>query len=740
MKEFGNVKLQITETGLWSMNWGERLALDRLKFSLVTETRMYASIQRDCTIKLGDNELRFHFSDLTAIVKFQGLSDASFVYETEIHNESAEDIRIRSCTPLSYVGEWDDAGLFNFSKQATMMVCPAERCYGEEGPISLSGSRTETSYWMTSFHEPETDTHFLTGMADQPCGILRYRVTPLVGAKINIGRRVVQWEAEFETLSGSRGVLLKPGGSLRLGGQYVATWTGSAEQGLEHYAQWLGERLNPPSIQRRLREEPAPTGWCSWYAGYYERITEAETLLNLEAAARVEGLDFFQIDYGWEAEGGLRTLNEPEADSAKFPRGMKWLAEQIRSRGMRPGIWVRPFLGWGDNPAYPVWARGLSLDLSHPEARTYIRNLIGWLTREWGYEYIKFDFVTFDFFQEWGMRMSHGSPVLMQPYDDTMTNLQAYRLGLEAIREGAGQDTFLLGCNCLVGPAIGIVNGNRVGDDVNEANWDRTYTMGVKSVNPLYFFNGNIWSNDPDCLMVQETMSLNEAISWVSLVGLSGQMGIVSTQMYNLSPDRWPIMQKVLPIVRTGARPVRATQEHPPAIWVSRIRIPGESEYALVGVWNWDRTETEVVLDREECGIPEGDYHVFEFWGQEYLGRLVGSELRLRLDAGDCKIVSFRQAESRPQLIGTDGHISHGLHEIRTIAWDDVDCTLSLHIQTVKHFGMTLVVPAAYRLRQSNAPYTLSNDGTLRVPWNRECGATLRIAFERREEDTIAGL
>ena len=40
------------------------------------------------------------------------------------------------------------------------------------------------------------------------------------------------------------------------------------------------------------------------------------------------------------------------------------------------------------------------------------------------------------------------------------------RAGFEAVRRGAGDDTFLLGCGAPLGPTIGVVDGMRIGPDV----------------------------------------------------------------------------------------------------------------------------------------------------------------------------------------------------------------------------------------------------------------------------------
>jgi hypothetical protein len=53
--------------------------------------------------------------------------------------------------------------------------------------------------------------------------------------------------------------------------------------------------------------------------------------------------------------------------------------------------------------------------------------------------------------------------------DRSLTPAQRVRAGYDAIRRGAGDDTFLLGCGAPQGACIGVVDGMRIGPDVAPA-------------------------------------------------------------------------------------------------------------------------------------------------------------------------------------------------------------------------------------------------------------------------------
>ncbi len=119
-------------------------------------------------------------------------------------------------------------------------------------------------------------------------------------------------------------------------------------------------------------------------------------------------LGLFQIDDGFEARVG-----DWHEANAKFPGGVAQWADRVRSAGFQPGIWLAPFLahpGARLIRSHPDWLlrtrRGLpvnagfgwnsfarALDVTHPEVINFVRGLVRTATVEWGYEYLKLDFL-----------------------------------------------------------------------------------------------------------------------------------------------------------------------------------------------------------------------------------------------------------------------------------------------------------------------------------------------------------
>jgi alpha-galactosidase len=84
---------------------------------------------------------------------------------------------------------------------------------------------------------------------------------------------------------------------------------------------------------------------------------------NAELASRIlkpYGLEYIQIDEGYQ-----RWHGEWEGNS-RFPHGMKWLADKIKSFGLKPGLWIAPYVISEPTEVYQQHSDWL---LKHPDGR-----------------------------------------------------------------------------------------------------------------------------------------------------------------------------------------------------------------------------------------------------------------------------------------------------------------------------------------------------------------------------------
>src|SRR5262249_23897945 len=92
------------------------------------------------------------------------------------------------------------------------------------------------------------------------------------------------------------------------------------------------------------------------------------------------------------------------------------------------------------------------LDTTNPDALDWICQVIATAAREWGFEYLKLDFL-------------YAASMRGVRHDGSVTSVQAYRAAMRRLREVAGE-RFILGCGAPLLPSIGIVDGMRIGSDV----------------------------------------------------------------------------------------------------------------------------------------------------------------------------------------------------------------------------------------------------------------------------------
>lgn len=365
-----------------------------------------------------------------------------------------------------------------------------------------------------------------------------------------------------------------------------------------------------------------PTGWCSWYY-YYNRVSEADVLANLaDMVATGHPAEYVQVDDGYQSHTGDWLV-----PNAKFPSGMKHLATQIREAGYKPGLWLAPFIVHEESAAYaehpemvlrtesgePVFVqtwlgRCAVLDCTDPATEAWLRQTIRTVVRDWGYEYLKLDALAF----------AATPATVANYYAPGTTAPMNLRRGLQIIREEAGDETFLLGCTCHFGPAVGLVDAMRVGPDVKEV-WAAGPNPSVKHAMRLTlqrnWMHMRWWANDPDCLIVREDATeLNEAeVRFLATgVALSGGMVVASDDLTRLGETRRDMALALFPPPGIAAQPYDPSDAPVPFAW--RVDL-GEGRW-LVGFLNWDDTPRWV----SSAEFLRPGEVVFDVWNGRKLG------------------------------------------------------------------------------------------------------------------------
>ena len=310
-------------------------------------------------------------------------------------------------------------------------------------------------------------------------------------------------------------------------------------------------------------------GWCSWYH-YFHAITEDALRANIKSLESMRAdfpIDIIQLDDGFQS-----ALGDWDTTNQKFPSGLKKIAAEIHTAGFKAGIWTAPFLAARDSRVmkqHPDWfiiheqtgepmraghnpnwtasddTYAYALDASNPQFRAHLERLFAKLTHEFGYSYLKLDFL-------------YAAAADGRRHDPNITRSESLRRGLEAIRAGAGNDAFILGCGCPLGQAIGIIDGMRVGPDVapfwgstDSGAGDPSTVYALDAIIARSFMHRKLWLNDPDCLMLRarETrLTADERASLAATIAGSGGMLLISDDMALLEKEAGQLFRTVAKI------------------------------------------------------------------------------------------------------------------------------------------------------------------------------------------------
>ena len=330
---------------------------------------------------------------------------------------------------------------------------------------------------------------------------------------------------------------------------------------------WARHVATASPLPPRIRNKRI-TGWCSWYS-LYASISDTTLLEHLHAAARFRDsyrvpFDVFQIDDGFTPEMGDWLELKPQ-----FPRGMAALLKDIHKAGFVPGLWIAPFMVGNRShlyAAHPDWvvtdrttAKPLApmkfygefrwhkrseeyyiLDITHPEAEAYIRNVFRVWTREWGCSYFKTDFMYFG--SEYG-------PEQARWHQPGLSRMAIWMKMATLIREEIG-DSLWLGCGGPIWAAIGLMDAVRIGRDVG-VSWRGNHSAEslLRDQTSRNFANGIFWQADPDCILLRSRfheLTDAEVQSLAYFAGLSGGLLMTSDQLDEVSEERRQLLAKLI--------------------------------------------------------------------------------------------------------------------------------------------------------------------------------------------------
>ena len=483
----------------------------------------------------------------------------------------------------------------------------------------------------------------------------------------------------------------------------------------DYYLNVLGLQFYKPMPQRF---KAAPAGWCSWYC-YYMGTTEADMVTETDALAkhlRDYGLEYIQLDACFTRGEEASYLDWTKET---FPKGGKWVFQYIKSKGLKPGLWINIY---GSNYAraecaekYPenYYLRDLEgnlsgacctadktvvrLDYSNPQViEKHLKPMFKILKDDWGLEYLKD--------AGWGTWMDYYDKNKENAFDPTKGSRECYVAAQEALRETLGDTVFINGCAMHeVGLCFGLFDGSRTGGD-DRAVWYPEKKRGMSmqtyfhSLFGTNYLHNTTWFCDPDTVMVRTPLTLDEARTIVTTIALTGQLYMASDFMGKLPQRRLDLYQKTLPttpVVPIDLYPYKIesntkdgvvwccpkVKEFPRAIDLKVNAEPGV--YDVVAVFNWDdEPGTKTISFKEDLGLDsELEYLVFDFWGQA-LKDTAQEKISSSIPAHGTCVYVIRPLLDRPQLLATSRHVT-GTVSLKELNWDESNSILSGTSETV---------------------------------------------------------
>lgn len=148
----------------------------------------------------------------------------------------------------------------------------------------------------------------------------------------------------------------------------------------------------------------------NWEATYFD-FDEPKLVQIIDDASRM-GFELFLLDDGWfgnkyPRNGDNQGLGDWQTNSKKLPRGIPYLIEECKKRGLKFGIWVEPEMVNPKSELYekhPDWViaqphrertpqrNQLLLDLSNPQVKEFVFNTVdNILQQNPGIDYVKWD-------------------------------------------------------------------------------------------------------------------------------------------------------------------------------------------------------------------------------------------------------------------------------------------------------------------------------------------------------------
>lgn len=472
-----------------------------------------------------------------------------------------------------------------------------------------------------------------------------------------------------------------------------------------------------------------PSGWVGWAWVDPFNVERYEDVVRRNAEAIRRRLGGFDIEYVWISIGNLKDGlpgNWLDWNTECFPSGPEKLAADLGGLGLKLGLWMGAFwmctalkdrveemqdalLKREGKPMVvrAKWAYGaagqlpdadrpgmFALDPTHPKTHEFLRRVLSTYYR-WGVRYYMIDFLHAvsgatpgDFlYDEWHDRGRIPGP-------------EVYRTGLQAVREAAGPDTYLLSSS---GPTVhntGLMDACRTGNDygegralnpesyfypatfvINRPGFWTSHRAATDALAAGYFTHRKLYLADSgNVLTLDKPISIPDAQISATIFGINGGPMMLGDDLDRIAEERLSLIKKNLPRLPECAKPVDLFDApEPDYAKVFHLNVKRDwDEWDLVAVFNYGDRAIDQPISFEKIGRGPGQtLAVWDFWNERYDGRRTG-DFTLSVPPQSVRLIRLCARRAHPWVISTDMHIRQGQAEIEDCRWDAEAMALTL--------------------------------------------------------------
>lgn len=413
-------------------------------------------------------------------------------------------------------------------------------------------------------------------------------------------------------------------------GQQVGLFLESPQVASERWIGWVqsSHHARPP--------KQGMNGWLSWY-WLGMNISESKVMEVVDFVSK-SGANLrprvIQIDDGYQRADGQIGLNE------KFPSGMQGIAAKIAEKGAMPGLLVNL------NQDGEQEVQRLLDSVRHAVAN--------------GFRYLKIN-----------------NFVHLADSEGKLTRLECRRATYRAIREAAGNDTYLLvnTNNGIDRACVGFMDACRVTGSMERHQIASAMDVTLRSLT----FNRRWFTVDTDCFYLATDIEKLQPVvggwpmlrTWMSVTGLSAGNAMTS------DPWQWDSMAPFLrhaeiftPPARERARAIDLGVSSGLSRVVAHVARPW-GEWTVALLWNPNKQAQPITLDFARAGMDiTRRYAVWSFWDNRFLGVAEKSWTTPVMEASTSQHLCFTPMDDDPMkllLIGSNLHIWCGAVELERV-------------------------------------------------------------------------